>query len=592
METSSRRRRTSPLPSIIIGTKHKKLKISNLNKNSITHRLQSSSITLKLALLLIYCVSCVQSSQLSLDGFECSSAYPVQLKDLYLTCENNNNAECYFGDKALFNGVFYYTDYVKPNAYLSIDFKSGSNWNNIVEKEEIELCDDDHQVQQGQAYQNNNNNRRRRLDAAYGDDYNNAGDDGGNDDAAADDYNSAAADDGGNDDNAGDDAVADDYNAVAAADDGGNDDNAGDDAVADDYNAVAAGDDGGNDDNAGDDDVDDFYSYNGDDGNVVNYADDGYAATDDDAADDDGNNAGDDAVDDFYSYKDDDNGNNVVTYTDDVYAAADDGDDAADDYAVDDYGNDTANNGDDFYKYDGDDNAGDDYSAADDYNTNDDHNYHDDDNYEVANSTTVDSYNDDYSNNQKQTYDDDSLKEYYGMCYGNKKRHKIQFNFNLNSNGQFKDWLFTGYRFKTHIAIQDEDGGWLGHCWAVVSTSTTSSTEISSWSISNPTGMDVAIYGSAAMLGLMIAGILIFIVRRNQAKELSLSDNSLLYDAFPQPDEIERARSFFAEWRRKRDMWSNVKQNDSSSSASLSPDERSSNSSVLKKSDVHIGRVV
>lgn len=522
METSSRRRRTSPLPSIIIGTKHKKLKISNLNKNSITHRLQSSSITLKLALLLIYCVSCVQSSQLSLDGFECSSAYPVQLKDLYLTCENNNNAECHFGDKALFNGVFYYTDYVKSNAYLSIDFKSGSNWNNIVEKEEIELCDDDHQVQQGQAYQNNNN-RRRRLDAAYGDDYNNAGDDGGNDDAAADDYNSAAADDGGNDDNAGDDAVADDYNATAA------------------------GDDGGNDDNAGDDDVDDFYSYNGDDGNVVNYADD-------------------------------------------VYAAADD--DVADDYAVDDYGNDTANNGDDFYKYDGDDNAGDDYSAADDYNTNDDHNYHDDDNYEVANSTTVDSYNDDYGNNQQQTYDDDSLKEYYGMCYGNKKRHKIQFNFNLNSNGQFKDWLFTGYRFKTHIAIQDEDGGWLGHCWAVVSTSTTSSTEISSWSISNPTGMDVAIYGSAAMLGLMIAGILIFIVRRNQAKELSLSDNSLLYDAFPQPDEIERARSFFAEWRRKRDMWSNVKQNDSSSSASLSPDERSSNSSEIKKSDVHIGRVV
>ena len=65
----------------------------------------------------------------------------------------------------------------------------------------------------------------------------------------------------------------------------------------------------------------------------------------------------------------------------------------------------------------------------------------------------------------------------------------------------------------THIAIQDEDGGWLGHCWAVVSTSTTSSAEISSWSISNPTVMNVATCGSAAMLGLMITGILIFIVR-------------------------------------------------------------------------------
>ena len=124
METSSRRRRTSPLPSIIIGTKHKKLKISNLNKNSITHRLQSSSITLKLALLLIYCVSCVQSSQLSLDGFECSSAYPVQLKDLYLTCENNNNAECHFGDKALFNGVCKFPFFSFSRFLLILSYKT------------------------------------------------------------------------------------------------------------------------------------------------------------------------------------------------------------------------------------------------------------------------------------------------------------------------------------------------------------------------------------------------------------------------------------------------------------------------------------
>ena len=89
----------------------------------------------------------------------------------------------------------------------------------------------------------------------------------------------------------------------------------------------------------------------------------------------------------------------------------------------------------------------------------------------------------------------------------------MQFNLNLNSNEQFKDWLFTGCTFKMHIATQDEDGGWLEHCWVVVSMSTTSSTKISSWSMSNPIGMDVAMYGCAAMVGLKITGILIFIIR-------------------------------------------------------------------------------
>ena len=41
-----------------------------------------------------------KSSQLSLDWFECSSAHPAWLKDLHLSCENNNKAKCYFGDEA------------------------------------------------------------------------------------------------------------------------------------------------------------------------------------------------------------------------------------------------------------------------------------------------------------------------------------------------------------------------------------------------------------------------------------------------------------------------------------------------------------
>ena len=94
-----------------------------------------------------------------------------------------------------------------------------------------------------------------------------------------------------------------------------------------------------------------------------------------------------------------------------------------------------------------------------------------------------------------------------------KKRNNVQFNFYLNYNEQFKDWLFTGCTFKMHIATQDEDGGWLEHCWAVASMSTTSSTKISAWSMSNPTWMDVAMHGCVAMLGLQITGILIFIIR-------------------------------------------------------------------------------
>merc|ERR1711862_1094256 len=131
----------------------------------------------------------------------------------------------------------------------------------------------------------------------------------------------------------------------------------------------------------------------------------------------------------------------------------------------------------------------------------------------------------------------------------------IQVYFDIDTNG-YKDWFFTGYNIKTHISIQDEDGGWLGHCWATVATSTTSSKSIRNVRLSNPTAFDVMMYGGAVLGGLMIAGMLICIANRNKEKELA--SQSLLYDQFPQPDEIERARSFFAEWRRKRTIWSNA----------------------------------
>ena len=101
MEESTNEKRVLSSTMIMDRKNHHNSRTSNSRISLSNPSLQSS-----LFLLLLHYIIYAEGAQLSLEGFECSSAYPVQLKNVYLTCENNSNKEeCFFGDEAKFNGV-------------------------------------------------------------------------------------------------------------------------------------------------------------------------------------------------------------------------------------------------------------------------------------------------------------------------------------------------------------------------------------------------------------------------------------------------------------------------------------------------------
>lgn len=137
-----------------------------------------------------------------------------------------------------------------------------------------------------------------------------------------------------------------------------------------------------------------------------------------------------------------------------------------------------------------------------------------------------------------------------GDCAIDNGEYIVEFDRSIPSTGFGKyDWFFTGFSVKTHISLTTTDGNFtetLGDCYATLKTQTTSSVSVKSNTYSTPTAaVTFILVGATLLTALLVKGL-----TGGKATDADDDKNTELISkaaAVQGPDEIERARSAFAE---------------------------------------------
>jgi len=135
-----------------------------------------------------------------------------------------------------------------------------------------------------------------------------------------------------------------------------------------------------------------------------------------------------------------------------------------------------------------------------------------------------------------------------GECAMDDGEYIVEFDRSIPSTGfGTYDWFFTGFSFKTHISLTTTYGNFtetLGDCYATLKTQTTSQTTIASSTYQTPSAaVTFILVGATLATVLLVKGV-------TGGKSPDVDDKNVdLIDKAPiqGPDEIERARSAFAE---------------------------------------------
>jgi len=155
---------------------------------------------------------------------------------------------------------------------------------------------------------------------------------------------------------------------------------------------------------------------------------------------------------------------------------------------------------------------------------------------------------------------------YGGTCPYDDGDYIVEFDFTIPTKGGM-DWFFTGYNLKSKIHIYDENKtNVLGQCTATVKTTTSSTTTVADRKYRNPS----AAVASVGLLAAIASFLVCKAVTKGDKNEFDDKKDELLYGpgGAHGPDEIERARSAFAEelpWPKSRRQ-----QDDMSSESSAS----------------------
>jgi len=127
-----------------------------------------------------------------------------------------------------------------------------------------------------------------------------------------------------------------------------------------------------------------------------------------------------------------------------------------------------------------------------------------------------------------------------GVCSEDDGEYIVEFNHDIPTAGTY-DWFFTGYSLKTHVLLYDENQtDVLGDCYAVMKTQTTSQTTVGTYSMRTPSASFAMVLVGASVATFLLLNLL---TRRNDTTVDDKAENLIL----PGPDEIERARSAFAD---------------------------------------------
>jgi len=132
-----------------------------------------------------------------------------------------------------------------------------------------------------------------------------------------------------------------------------------------------------------------------------------------------------------------------------------------------------------------------------------------------------------------------------GECSVDDGEYLVEFDHTIPSSGAY-DWFFTGFSLKTHILLTSDYYNTteiLGDCYATLKTSTTSQTTVAATSMRTPSAAFALI-----ILGASFATFIFFkAVSSSGSEEEDDKQSKLIQSTTQGPDEIERARSAFAE---------------------------------------------
>jgi len=136
-----------------------------------------------------------------------------------------------------------------------------------------------------------------------------------------------------------------------------------------------------------------------------------------------------------------------------------------------------------------------------------------------------------------------------GDCGNDNGEYIVEFDRSIPSTGfgQY-DWFFTGFSLKTHISLTTTSGNYtetLGDCYATLKTQTTSQVNVKSNTYSTPSAaVTFILVGATLLTALLVKGL-----TGGKSSEADDDKNTELItkSVLKGPDEIERARSAFAE---------------------------------------------
>lgn len=89
-------------------------------------------------LILFYNLQKTLSAKIDVADFKCTEGYPIDVLAYKFSC--NGGQECSFGDSAVFEGQFQYTNLTSNTAYMSANVSVASFSQPMFEFQEIDLC--------------------------------------------------------------------------------------------------------------------------------------------------------------------------------------------------------------------------------------------------------------------------------------------------------------------------------------------------------------------------------------------------------------------------------------------------------------------